>query len=163
MSGKQPVRRDPHPLPNAPREDDETHPQPFSSDSRLVALRHHPTVWLAPAALLLLALLPWPYGFYTFLRLGVCLVCAWLAYEQWKLDYAVSAWVVVLGAIALLYNPLLTVHLTREIWSVLNLLTAFVIVCHLWSLRRLMKKYTATATPVPGHNVRLTKQIDSRK
>ena len=163
MAGKQPPRHGRHPLPNAPRADDQPHLQPFSSDSRLVALRHHPAVWLVPACLLLLALLPWPYGFYTFLRLSVCIVCAWLAYQQWKHDNAISAWVVVLGTVALLYNPLLTVHLTREIWSVLNLVTAFVIVCHLWSLRRLIKRFTATATPVPNRDDQLTKRINLRK
>ena len=161
MVGKQPVRHDHHPLPDTSRVDDEPHIQPFSSASRLVALRHHPALWLTPAALLLLALLPWPYGFYTFLRLGVCVVFAWLAYEQWKFDNAISAWVVVLGAFTLLYNPLLTVHLTREIWSVLNPLTAFVLVCHLWSLRRLIKRHTAKSTSVPINNDKSTKRIDS--
>lgn len=62
----------------------------FRADSRLVFLRHHPSLWLAPAALLILALLPWPYGFYNLLRLAVCVVSAWLAYEQWKHDDAIS-------------------------------------------------------------------------
>ena len=29
-----------------------------------------------------------PYGFYNLLRLAVCVVSAWLAYEQWKHDDA---------------------------------------------------------------------------
>ena len=66
------------------------------------------------------------------------MVCGWLAYEQWKHDDAISGWVVVFGTIALLYNPLLPVHLPREVWSVLNLVTAILIVGHLWALRRLI-------------------------
>ena len=110
----------------------------FRSDSRLVSLRHHPSLWLAPATLLILALLPWPYGFYNLLRLAVCVVSAWLAYEQWKHDDAVSGWVVALSAAALLYNPLLPIHLTREIWSVLNIATAGLFLGHLRVLKNLV-------------------------
>ena len=110
----------------------------FRSDSRLVSLRHHPSLWLAPAALLILALLPWPYGFYNLLRLAICVVSAWLAYEQWKHDDAVSGWVVALGAATLLYNPFLPVHLTREIWSVLNIATAGLFLGHLRVLKNLV-------------------------
>ena len=31
-------------------------------DSRLVSLRYHPSLWVGVAALLLLALFPWPYS-----------------------------------------------------------------------------------------------------
>lgn len=43
-----------------------------------------------------------------------------------------------LGATALLYNPILPIHLTRQIWSVLNLATAGLFISHLWTLRRLV-------------------------
>lgn len=109
------------------------------SKSRLVSLRHHSSVWLTPAILLLLALLPWPYGYYSFLRLGVCAVSAWLAYEQLKHDSAVSGWVVAFAGTALLYNPLVPIHLTREIWSVLNLASAGLFVGHFWVLRQMLK------------------------
>ena len=51
-----------------------------SAESALVRLRHHPSVWLLLAGLLVAALLPWPYGYYNFLRITVCAVTAWLAY-----------------------------------------------------------------------------------
>ena len=53
-----------------------------------------------------------PYGFYTFLRLVVCAATAFLAYREWTVGSAVTAWMVALGALALLFNPLLPVHLT---------------------------------------------------
>ena len=105
--------------------------------SQLIALRHHPSVWLLPAALLVLALLPWPYGYYNFLRLSICAVAAWIAYTQWRHDDALSGWVIVMGATALLYNPFLPIYLTREIWSVLNVVSAGLFVGHLWALRQL--------------------------
>jgi len=87
--------------------------------------------------LLLVALFPWPYWYYNLLRLAVFAVSAWIAYEQWRIDDAISGWVVAFGLIALLYNPFLPVHLTREIWSVLNIGTAALFLGHLVALKKL--------------------------
>ena len=105
---------------------------------RLVALRHHASVWVAPAILLIAALFPWPYGYYGLLRLAVFVVSAWIAYEQWRFDDAVSGWVVAFGGVALLYNPFMPIHLTREIWSVLNIATAVLFFAHLRALKGLI-------------------------
>ena len=114
-------------------------PAQAQADSRrLVALRHHTSVWVAPAILLIAALFPWPYGYYVLLRLAVFVVSAWIAYEQWRFDDAVSGWVVAFGGVALLYNPFMPVHLTREIWSVLNISTAVLFLMHLRALRGLI-------------------------
>lgn len=75
-------------------------------DSRLFGLRHHKSLWLGPAALLAGALLPWPYGYYQLLRLAIFAVSAWIAYEQWRHDDAVSGWVVAFGGLVLPYNPI---------------------------------------------------------
>lgn len=108
-------------------------------NSRLIALRLHASLWVAPAALLIAALFPWPYGFYDLLRLAIFAVSAWIAYEQWRLDNAVSGWVVAFGGVALLYNPVMLVHLTREIWSVLNIATAVLFLAHLRALKMLIE------------------------
>ncbi len=118
--------------------------KPNTKGSGLVRLRHHSSVWLLPTGLLLLALLPLPYGFYFFLRLSVCTACIWLAYEQMRHDGSVGAWVVVFISMALLYNPVLPVYLTPEIWSFINLATAFIIIAHLWKLKELLVNYEAT-------------------
>ena len=110
------------------------------NDSRLVSLRHHKSLWLGPAILLVVALLPWPYGYYQLLRLAVCVVSAWIAYEQWKHDDAFSGWVVAFGGVALLYNPVMPIHLSREIWSVLNLATAALFLGHLGALSSLVRQ-----------------------
>ncbi|MCZ0951592.1 MAG: hypothetical protein OXJ56_03325 [Rhodospirillaceae bacterium] len=117
--------------------------QPGSSDSDLVRLRHHPSVWLLPAGLLVAALLPWPYGYYNFLRIVVCTVTAWLAYTQWRHDDALSGWVVALGATSVLYNPFVPIYLTRELWSGLNLAGALVLAGHLRSLGRMTNNRNA--------------------
>jgi len=66
-----------------------------------------------------------PYGFYNFLRIVVFiffLIAATISYEK-KSKYL--PWLFCL--IAILYNPLLKIHLSKEVWMYANLLTAFVI------------------------------------
>lgn len=71
------------------------------------------------SVLMLLALNPGnPYGYYTFLRLACCAVFGFLAYTahtQGRLNWAWG-----LGAVALLYNPFIPIHLPRDTWAMLN-------------------------------------------
>ena len=91
-------------------------------------------VWLVPIGLVLAALFPWPvYGYYIFLRIVMCIACAFLAYRQFVSNDRLDFWTILLGAVAVLYNPIIPVHLTREIWSVINVGTAAVLGAH-WAL-----------------------------
>ncbi len=85
---------------------------------------------LVPAVLLAVGVLPLPYGYYTLLRLVVCLTCAFLAFQEWKTDETIKPWVVVLGLVAILFNPVIPVHLTKGIWAVLDLASAAVLVVY---------------------------------
>jgi len=82
-------------------------------------------VWipqLIASGMLLWALNPKnPYGYYILLRCVCCGVFVYLslcAAEQDK-----RAWTWLLGITAVVYNPILRVHLTRDIWSVVNVAT----------------------------------------
>lgn len=86
--------------------------------------------------LLVVAILPLPYAYYTFLRLAICAVSVFLAYQHFVHQDSVDKWVVLLAAIALLYNPLIPIYLTREIWIVLNLIAATAFVLHFVALKR---------------------------
>jgi len=78
---------------------------------------------MALVALLLIAILPWPYGYYTFLRL-VCCPC-FIIVGLRALDRKSEAVGYISFAFALLYNPLIPVRLgDREIWAVVNVVTA---------------------------------------
>jgi hypothetical protein len=75
-----------------------------------------------PIAVLLWALAPGhAYSYFIFLRVVVC-ACAAL-FAMMFFDQQRKHWLFAFVAIALLYNPFLRVHLTRDIWIVLNLLT----------------------------------------
>jgi len=78
-----------------------------------------PAVYYVPAVLLLLALAPLPYGFYTLLRLVVTICAVVIAYHHWQSGGKGVA--IAMGFIALLFNPLIPVYLTREIWAPIDL------------------------------------------
>lgn len=77
----------------------------------------------AVLCLLLLALLPWPYGYYIFLRIAVCLwgIAAGIHLRAHKPG---GAWPLLAWGIAILYNPIVKIPLEREVWEIVNLLTA---------------------------------------
>jgi len=99
-----------------------------SQDQRYAALH------LVPALLLLGAIASWPYGYYTALRFVVCVTAGWwLAAFEYRRSNAVAVWAIVLCLVAILFNPLVPVFLTRGIWFVLDLAAAAIFVRHLWT------------------------------
>lgn len=77
------------------------------------------------AVMLLWALNPEnPYGYYILLRWVCCAAFAYVALKA--LAQGKEGWVWVLGVTAVVYNPILRIHLTREIWSVINVVTILV-------------------------------------
>lgn len=84
--------------------------------------RPHLVPSLIAGLMLLAALGDWPYGYYQFLRFVVCGVggyVAWLSYESKRIW---AAWL--FGLVAVLFNPLVPFHLSREIWQPLDLACA---------------------------------------
>ncbi len=74
--------------------------------------------------MLVVAILPLPYGYYTFLRLVVTLAAAVTAYVDYQSSRSLSRRVIVMGLVALLFNPVVTVALNRSTWLPIDLLTA---------------------------------------
>ena len=94
-------------------------------------------LWLVPIVALVFALFPLPYGYYQLLRIGLCGVIGYLALREWQLGGGqVSAWVWVLGLTALIYNPVFPLHMTRGIWSIINIATIAVLAAHMGARRR---------------------------
>ncbi|MFC1593519.1 DUF6804 family protein [Candidatus Neomarinimicrobiota bacterium] len=75
-------------------------------------------------ALLLLALLPMPYGFYTLVRICVCLFSIFLAYKTWQEKIELWMWIFIV--IAILFNPIIPIFLGRGLWAFLDIITAVV-------------------------------------
>ena len=83
---------------------------------------------------LLGALNPNPYGYYVLLRLLCSGVFVFLTLRA--LEDGNERWAWILGITAVIYNPILRVHLTRDIWSVINLLTIGVAIKSIFVLKR---------------------------
>jgi len=76
--------------------------------------------------MLLAAIAEWPYGYYMLLRIAVCAAAAFAGFKAHELGK--EAWTYVNGGIAVLFNPLLPIHLTRAIWAVIDVLAAGIMV-----------------------------------
>ncbi len=97
---------------------------------------------LIAALMLFLALNPEnPYGYYVLLRWVCCGVFAYLAFRA--LERARHGWVWILGITAAVYNPILPVHLTREIWTVVNVVTIGIAVASVFALKLEEEKHDA--------------------
>jgi len=95
-----------------------------------------PFVWAIPAAMLIIALAPLPYGYYTLLRIVVCGAAAFLAWQTYTLEGQITGWVVLLGLIAALFNPIFPVHLTRDIWRIIDPFCAGLFGWHFFKVNR---------------------------
>jgi hypothetical protein len=90
-----------------------------------------------PVAMLTIALLELPYGYYTLLRIVVTTACIWLAVQIY--DGEISAPVITVCTLAILYNPIVKVSMTREAHSYLNVATALLLVLFGWRYRERLK------------------------
>lgn len=85
--------------------------------------------------LLLWALMPFnPYGYYIFLKLVVSCTLIYLAIHAYKNNNKV--WLVLCIGYVLIYNPIIRVHFSREIWSIINIITALGIARFSWLLQQ---------------------------
>ena len=83
--------------------------------------------------LLLLAIPRLPYGYYIFLRWALsatALFSAWAAYEC-KCKF----WVFVMGGIAILFNPIIPVHLPKETWIVIDFIIAVIFLVSIFCIK----------------------------
>jgi len=96
--------------------------------------RPHAIPCVIAAAFLLGALARWPYGYYTLLRWVTCAGAVYVALtaQGWKH----IVWVWVFGFVAVLFNPLVPVHLSREIWQPIDVAAAALFVAAAVTLLR---------------------------
>jgi FtsH-binding integral membrane protein len=70
-------------------------------------------------AMLLIGAAPLPYGYYTLLRIVACGVFAFSAFISYERKHNLLPWV--FGLLALLFNPIITVHLPKEVWAIIDI------------------------------------------
>ena len=76
--------------------------------------------------MLFLALAPFPYGYYQLLRFVVFGAALYVAFAAFNLQKIWAVWV--FGFIAILFNPLIQVHLPREILQPIDVICAILFV-----------------------------------
>jgi membrane associated rhomboid family serine protease len=74
-----------------------------------------------------------PYGYYVLLRWVCRGVFTFLATRAVSLG--VQGWVWPFGTMAGVHNPILRIHLNREIWSVVNVVTISVMVASVFAVK----------------------------
>jgi hypothetical protein len=96
-----------------------------------------------PAGVLALAIGRWPYGYYMLLRVVVfatALLIAGLICQQAR---AFTLWLGLFVVVAIIFNPIVPLHLTRGVWSILNLAGAGLFAAH-WLVTREERQATHT-------------------
>lgn len=80
--------------------------------------------------MLALAIRRWPYPYYMLLRvvvMGAAVLLAGLIYRQAK---NFTIWIGLLLIVAIVFNPILPLRLTRNVWAILNLACAALFAWH---------------------------------
>lgn len=73
------------------------------------------------------------YGFFTFLRWVVFLSSVYVVYLSVKTKQEV--WIFVFGLLAILFNPIAIIHLSRNTWQVLDVLTGLFFLVSIFTLK----------------------------
>lgn len=84
-------------------------------------------IWPAVVAIifLLLALLDWPYGFYTLLKWVVTGVAVYYAYSIYEIIKKTNAWFWTLVVIAVFNNPIAPIYLgDKGLWNIIDVIIA---------------------------------------
>ena len=96
----------------------------MATSGNFFSRRPHLLPSLIAAAMLLGALGKWPYGYYQLMRWVVCAVAVFVAYGSSTYKQTWGIWV--FAFVAVLFNPLVPIHLKRDAWQVIDVMTAAV-------------------------------------
>lgn len=92
--------------------------------------------WLSiVAGILLLLGIPvgWPYAYYTLLRWVVTIFAVIVAYNFYKQEKSFWAWV--FGGIAILFNPIAPIYLSKGVWVIFDFIVACLFFIASYSLK----------------------------
>ena len=89
------------------------------------------------AIIMLLLAIPsgiWPYGYYILLRwvvTGAALFVLWIAYELKK-----KTWPWIMGAIAILFNPIASIYLDKGTWVIIDIIVAVLFLVSMFKIKQ---------------------------
>ncbi len=78
------------------------------------------------STLLLIGAAPLPYGYYMLLRIAACGFFIWAAVIAHEKNNQYLPWV--FGLLALLFNPIIKIHLPKELWTIIDIASAIFII-----------------------------------
>lgn len=82
------------------------------------------------SALLLLCLFDWPYGFYMFVRTVAMIGFGILAFDAFGNEQGPLG-IVYIGLL-ILFQPLIKIHLGRELWNIVDVIAAVILIVSLF-------------------------------
>jgi len=88
--------------------------------------RPHFVPCLVAAAMALIAIADLPYAYYTLMRLVVCATAVYVIVMAAKSHQMWAVWLY--SILALLFNPLVPVHLTKGLWQPIDFATGAMLV-----------------------------------
>ena len=77
------------------------------------------------AGLMLLLAIPtglWPYSYYQILRWVVAIIALYSAYSAYKTKN--TKWIIIMGIVAVLFNPIAPIYFSKETWQILDFIAA---------------------------------------
>ena len=89
--------------------------------------------YLILSAILLLCLLPMPYGFYTFVRFVSMVAFGVMSYQY--IQKKQTVWAITFGALVLLFQPFIKISLGRTLWNIVDVIVAVLLIV-LWIKER---------------------------
>jgi uncharacterized membrane protein YccC len=92
-------------------------------------------LWLVPIVLLFVATERMSYGYYTVTRIVLCGFASFLAFVGWEDRAASRIWCAIFGCIAVLFNPIIPIYLSRSTWYDFDVGVAIVLAAHLAFVR----------------------------
>ena len=94
-------------------------------------------LFLIPIALLFIGLADMPIGYYTIVRITVCLISALSCYWSYRSDGKVGFATVIFGFLAILFNPIVPIYLQNKgAWTIIDILAAVLLALRYFTLKR---------------------------
>ena len=94
-------------------------------------------IFIVPIVLLLIGLADLPTGYYTLVRIVVCLVSVLSCYWSYKSDEKIGIATVVFGLMAIIFNPIIPIYLhDKDVWAVIDIGAAVLLAIRYFTLKQ---------------------------